>query len=97
MGGALVQTVANVRHATGYKEGLSALGSLPFYEPGKRVPEDVTELAAMYAWSPTYFSHFTAFLGDTAMTSERQRVGLVTVADPQIVYGIVERVVLENM
>lgn len=93
----LLTATTSVRNATNGRFGLSALGSLDYYRGYKKVIEDTVELVTMYGWSPEYFAEYLAFLADPAQEATRQSVGLVTMAEPTILYELVENAVLGNL
>lgn len=93
----LLTATTSVRDTTSGKLGLSALGSLDFYQGDKKVIEDTTELVTMYGWNPEYLAEFVAFLASPSQEAIRQSVGLATMTQPDLIYNLVEEAVLENL
>lgn len=83
----LMRLTADVRGATQGASGLTALGSLSFYEGDAKIIEDTTELMTMYAWDPGYARKFANFLATAENWADRDKVGLVTISDPDPVYN----------
>lgn len=88
------RTVRNVNQNL----GLTAIGSLPFYEPAIKFHEDSAELMAMYAFDPDYLHRFLAYVDSPGNASTLNEVGIaVAPRYGNELFKLVEGAVLEGI
>lgn len=75
---ALLKTARAVR-GVNRNLGLTAIGSLAFYDDSMRFREDTAELLSMYAFDPQYLRRYLSYLGDAANTAALNQVGIASV------------------
>lgn len=78
--------------------GLTAIGSLEFYEPAMKFHEDAAELIAMYAFEPDYLRRFFAYVDNADNTAKLNDVGITAIpGHGDEIFTLVENAVLEGI
>ena len=94
--GTLLEVARKVRSES-ENLGLTAIGSLAFYNSDARPGEDAAELIAMYTFNPDRFQSYVHFLGSSTGRAERARVGIAEVASADSLVGIVENALVDGL
>jgi hypothetical protein len=71
-----MRSVDSVRRAHSYKKGLSAVGSMSFYNDGRKPHEDAAELIAMRLRSRSYLGAFANYISNPAHKDTLDRIGV---------------------
>ena len=74
----LLKTARAVR-SVNQNLGLTAIGSLAFYEPAMKFREDSAELMAMYAFSPNYLRSYLSHIDSPSNVAMLNDVGIAVV------------------
>ena len=92
----LRQSTASVRRQTGREQGLSAIGSHPFYETvSDKAIEDTVELITMRMKGRGHLNDYLAFLADPRYRAVIDSHGLVMVEDSEYLRKTIEKAVAE--
>jgi hypothetical protein len=92
----LRQTATDIRRQTGGEQGLSAIGSHPFYEtPSDKGIEDTVELVTMRIKGANHLHDYLAFLADPRYQAVIESHGLVMVEDSDYLREAIENAVTE--
>jgi len=88
----------SVRVQTGNAHGLSALGSMPFYEtPNDKSIEDTTELLTMRMVGKDHFDDYMAFLRDPRYEAARTSSGIIALGDTDYLADTVNEALSEAL
>ena len=93
----LLQTARAVR-SVDQNLGLTAIGSLPFYQPDMKFHEDAAELIAMYSFDPTYLRSFLALVDEPANAVMLNASGIAVVPGyGNELFGLIENAVQDGV